>query len=464
LKKNLEEEMNMSALIGDRLNSLPIGKAHKKATTIIGVGLFFEFFEVFLAGVLSSVLQEKFHINTNLMPLLLGSSFLGMFFGAFFLSGMADRLGRKKVFIINLTIYSISSLLIALSPNVALVILFRFIAGFGLGSQPALCDTYLSEIIPAKKRGTFIAWAYTLAFLAVPIEGFLARALVPLSPLGIDGWRWIFVIGAVGAVVVFLGARNLPESPLWLASVGRTEEAEKIFRKFAEGTGYRSEKSVSAHANKIETKSQEKMPYSAIFKKPFLKGTVMIYIFQIFQTIGYYGFGSLAPVVLASKGYTITHSLEYVALSFIGYPLGSLLSVPLIERIDRKWLVVLAAFSMGIFGLMFGMANSPSLIIIAGFLYTIVSNIFSNSYHTLQVEIFPTAVRAAASGGAYSISRLMSGLMPFLLLPVLKQSGASVMFTVVAAAMLIVILDVALLAPSTRGKSLVLLDNSSKPA
>jgi len=449
----------MEALIGDRMNYLPIGKAHKKATTIIGIGLFFDFFELFLASVLSGVLQEKFHINAGLMPLLLGSSFLGMFFGAIFLSGMADKYGRKRVFIVNLTVYSVASLLIAFSPNVALVILFRFIAGLGLGSQPALCDTYLSEIIPASKRGKFIALAYTLSFLAVPIEGILARWLVPLSPLGVDGWRWIFVIGAVGAFVVFMYARNLPESPLWLASIGRTEEAERIYKDFAEGAALHDEQAVPASSHIMK---QEKVPYADIFKKPLLKGTLMIYIFQIFQTIGYYGFGTLAPVVLASKGYTITHSLEYVALSFIGYPLGSLLSVPLMERIDRKWLVVLGAFFMGVFGMMFGMANSPSLIIIAGFIYTIVSNIFSNAYHTLQVEIFPTPVRAAASGGAYSISRLMSGLMPFILLPVLQHSGASMMFTVVAAAMLIVILDVALLAPSTTGKSLDMLGNSEQ--
>jgi putative MFS transporter len=449
----------LATLIGERINVLTVGKAHKKAITIISTGLFFEFFELFLAGVLSSVLQEKFHISTNVMPLLLGSTFLGMFFGAIFLSGMADKYGRKKVFIINLTVYSVASLLVALSPNVTLVILFRFIAGLGLGSQPALCDTYLSEIIPAGKRGKYIAWAYTFSFLAVPIEGFLSRWLVPLSPLGVDGWRWIFVIGAVGAFVVFMGARNLPESPLWLASIGRTEEAERIFRKFAEGAVLSGEKAVPANS---QVKKQEKIPHSVIFKKPLLKGTLMIYIFQIFQTIGYYGFGTLAPVVLASKGYTITHSLEYVALTFMGYPLGSLLSVPLMERIDRKWLVVSAAFCMGVFGLIFGMANSPSLIIVAGFIYTIVSNIFSNAYHTLQVEIFPTAVRAAASGIAYSISRIMSGLMPFILLPVLQQSGATMMFTVVAAAMLIVILDVALLAPRTTGMPLDMLENSGQ--
>lgn len=449
----------MVSPIGDRLNQLPIGSAHKKATAMIGVGLFFEFFEVFLAGVLSSVLQEKFHIGTNLMPILLGSSFLGMFFGAIFLSGMADKYGRKKIFIANLTIYSVSSLFIAFSPNVALVILFRFIAGFGLGSQPALCDTYLSEIIPAAKRGKFIAWAYTLSFLAMPVEGFLARALVPLSPLGVDGWRWIFIIGAVGSIIVFIGARNLPESPLWLASVGRMEEAEAVFKRLA---GNNASPMAPATAFSGSQQSKEKVPVSVVFKKPYLKSTVMIYIFQIFQTIGYYGFGTLAPVVLAAKGYTITHSLEYVALSFIGYPLGSLLSVPLMERFDRKWLVVLAALLMGVFGLMFGMASSPSIILLAGFIYTNVSNIFSNAFHTLQVEIFPTAVRATASGGAYSISRLMSGVMPFILLPVLQHSGASMMFAVVAAAMLLLMLDVAILAPRTTGRSLEMLDQSEQ--
>ncbi|MGC4377607.1 MFS transporter [Fictibacillus sp. Mic-4] len=444
----------MGTAIGERLNQLPIGKTHKRATALIGVGLFFEFFEVFLAGVLASVLEEKFHIHSSIMPLLLGSSFLGMFFGALFLSRAADRYGRKIVFIVNLTIYSLSSLLIAISPNVSFVILFRFIAGFGLGAQPALCDTYLSELIPAGKRGKFIAWAYTLSFLAIPIEGFLARTLVPLAPLGIDGWRWMFVIGAIGSIVVFAGARHLPESPLWLASKGRLHEAEEIIQQLGEKRKVGHVPGMIIH----QQESYEKLPFSALFKKPFLTSTVMLYIFQIFQTIGYYGFGTLAPIVLASKGYTITHSLEYVALSFIGYPLGSLLSVPLIDRIDRKWLVVLSAFFMGVFGLMFGVADSSSLIVIAGFIYTIVSNIFSNAYHTLQAEIFPTAVRATASGGAYSISRLMSGLMPFVLLPVLERSGATVMFTIVAAAMIIVILDVAILAPRTTGQSLDRLD------
>ncbi|MBE6185225.1 MFS transporter [Heyndrickxia ginsengihumi] len=444
----------MEEVIGSRLDSLAIGSGHKKATILIGVGLFFEMYELFLSGVLSSVLGEKFHISEGIMPLLLGSSFLGMFVGAIFLSRVADRYGRKKAFLFNFAIYSFFTLLIAFSPNVECIILFRFLAGLGLGAQPALCDTYLSEIIPTDKRGKYIAWAYTLSFLAVPIEGFIARALVPLSPLGFEGWRWVFLIGAVGAIVVFFQMKNLPESPRWLASVGRFKEAESILAKL--DTSSQVSAALESSAKDFMKTVQVAKPYSyaVVFQRKFVKRTVMLYILQIFQTVGYFGFGTLAPLVLAAKGYTITHSLEFVALSFIGYPLGSLFSVPLIERIDRKWLVCLSAFCMGLFGILFGIGNSSTTIILYGFLYTLFSNVFSNSFHVLQAEIFPTDIRASATGIAYSLSRIMSGLMPFMLLPVLQQYGATTVFVIVATAMIIVILDIAILAPKTTGRSL----------
>ncbi|WAH36809.1 MFS transporter [Alicyclobacillus dauci] len=130
------------------------------------------------------------------------------------------------------------------------------------------------------------------------------------------------------------------------------------------------------------------------------------------------------------------------------------MSLPIIERVQRKWLIVGAAFFMAVFGILFGMANSPALIIVFGFLYTLVSNIFSNSYHIFQAEIYPTSIRATAAGSAYSLSRLMSGLMPFILLPVLKLHGATMMFTVVALAMVIIMIDIGAFGPRTSGRSL----------
>lgn len=180
----------------------------------------------------------------------------------------------------------------------------------------------------------------------------------------------------------------------------------------------------------------------------------MLCVFHVFQAVGYYGFGTLVPVVLAAKGYSIVTSLTFTTLTFIGYPVGSALSLPLVERVDRRWLIVGSAFLMSVFGLGLGFAASPVAIVVFGFLYTAVSNAFSNALHIFQVEIFPTFVRATAAGMAYGLSRLSSAAMPFVLVPVLDQWGPGAMFAVIAAALWIAIIDIALFAPSTTGLSL----------
>jgi putative MFS transporter len=160
------------------------------------------------------------------------------------------------------------------------------------------------------------------------------------------------------------------------------------------------------------------------------------------------------PTVLAAKGYSIVTSLTFTSLTFIGYPVGSALSLPLVERVDRRWLIVGAAALMSVFGLALGYASAPGVILTMGFLYTATSNVFSNALHIFQVEIFPTFARATAAGTAYGLSRLSTGAMPFVLVPVLDRWGPGAMFAVIAAALWIVIVDITLFAPKTTGRSL----------
>jgi putative MFS transporter len=304
-------------------------------------------------------------------------------------------------------------------------------------------------MIPAEHRGRMTAWAYTLGFCAMPVEGFLARWLVP-THYGMAGWRWLFIVGSLGAVIVWMLQHHLPESPRWLESVGRIEEAQAIVKDIETAVGC----TAAPQAAPSDWVEPQKVPLSTLFGPEFARRTVMLWVFQILQTLGYYGFGTLVPLVLASKGITVTSSLTYVTFSFLGYPVGSLLSIPIIERIQRKWLIVFSALCMAVFGILFGMSTAPGLIILFGFLYTLASNIFSNAFHVFQAEIYPTAIRATAAGSAYSLSRLMSGLMPFVLLPVLKVHGATAMFTVVACAMIIIMVDVGVLGPRTSGRAL----------
>jgi putative MFS transporter len=381
----------------------------------------------------------------------IGSGFVGMFFGATFLGRYADRQGRRSAFLLNLGVYSAFTLVGAFSINAPMLIASRFLAGIGIGAELPLVDTYLSEFLPARLRGRYTGWAYTLGFMGVPAAGFLGRLLVPLAPLGISGWRWMFAIGSLGAAIIWFMRANLPESPRWLESVGRDGEAEVItaaLEREAAAFG------PLAPADTNETPSTGRASFRAIFNGPYRGRTIMLGVCHIFQTVGYYGFGTLVPSVLAAKGYSIVTSLTFTSLTFIGYPVGSALSLPIIESIDRRWLIAGSALLMSVFGLGLGFAETPGLIIAMGFSYTVASNIFSNALHIFQVEIFPTFARATAAGSTYGLSRLSSGVMPFVLLPVLERWGSLAMFAVIAAALWIVVVDIAIFAPATTGRSL----------
>jgi putative MFS transporter len=433
------------------LNRLPPTAIHRRATFIAGIGSFFDLFDIFLAGVLATVLTQQFHLTRAALPPIIGSSFVGMFFGATLLGRFADARGRRTAFLVNLGIYSAFTLLGAFSPTVEALIVTRFLAGVGIGAELPLVDAYLSELLPARHRGRYTAWAYTLGFIGVPAAGFLARLLVPLQPLGIDGWRWMFVAGSLGAGIIWALRAQLPESPRWLESVGRMAEAEEIVLRMeheAERLGPLPTPALDEVAPATEGR------FRMIFGSRYRGRTLMLCVFHMFQTVGYYGFGTLVPTVLAAKGYSIVTSLMFTSLTFIGYPIGSALSLPLVERIDRRWLIVASAAFMAAFGLTLGYASAPALILASGFLYTATSNIFSNSLHIFQVEIFPTFARATAAGTAYGVSRLSTGAMPFVLVPVLDRYGPTAMFGVIALALGICIVDIALFAPSTTGQSL----------
>ncbi|WP_078917045.1 MFS transporter [Streptomyces sp. NRRL S-813] len=438
--------------VAARLDRLPVTRIHLMAVLVVGLGMFFDLYEVFLAGTVSTALKDDFHVSDDQLKPLLASAFVGAFLGAVVMSRIADRLGRRRAFYLTLAIYSLFSVLAAFSPNVEMLIVCRFLAGLGIGGELPLCDAYLSDLLPARARGRLIGWAYTVGFCGVPLAGFLALGIVPHSYAGVAGWRWMFLIGGLGAAVCWILRRQLPESPRWLEAVGRHEEADRIVRAFEAAAHSNAGTQPVPEQRPLDT-ATAKAPLRTLVTSPWRTRTAMLVVFQILQVFGYYGFGTLAPLVLASKGYDIVHSLTFSALSFVGYPIGSLLSIPILERIERKHLVMLSAFGMLAFGLGFGYAHSTAVIVALGIGYTLTSNLFSNAYHVYQGELFPTRLRATGAGTAYSLSRLASAAMPYVLLPLLVHHGANAVFAFIACAMTGVILDIGFFGPRTTGRS-----------
>jgi putative MFS transporter len=444
--------MTGTVSVAARLNRLPVTRRHVAIVVIVGVGMFFDLYEVFLAGTLSSVLKAKFHVGPDNLKLVLASAFIGAFVGAVLLSRLADRLGRRRAFFLTLGIYSVFSVLAAFSPNVEWLIVCRFIAGVGIGGELPLCDAYLSDMLPARARGRLIGWAYTVGFCAVPAAGFLARWIAPRTVAGVDGWRWMFILGGLGAAICWGLRRKLPESPRWLEAVGRHDEADAItthLEESARTAGY-----VLTDPAPVAVVPRRKEPFRTLFAARWRRRTIMLWIFQCLQTLGYYGFGTLVPLILTAKGYDVVTSLGFSALTFIGYPIGSLISVPIIERIERRTLIIAAALAMTVLGLAFGFSSNTATILLVGFLYTAASNVFSNAYHVYQGELYPTTLRATGAGSAYSLSRLATAFMPFLLLPLLDSHGSGAVFVCIGVAMVVLSIDIAVLGPRTTGRTL----------
>ena len=446
-------ENPMTATIAARLDRLPVTRRHVMLVVIVGVGMFFDLYEVFLAGTLSTVFKTRFHVGPDELKLVLASAFVGAFVGAVLLSRLADRLGRRNAFYLTLGVYSVFSVLAAFSPNVWWLIVCRFVAGIGIGGELPLCDAYLSDILPARARGRLIGWAYTVGFCAVPAAGFLARGLAQKDVAGIDGWRWMFVLGGLGAAICWALRRLLPESPRWLEAVGLTEEADAVTRQF-EASARRTGAELPEPAPTAGGGPQPREPLSNLFLPRWRRRTAMLWIFQCLQTFGYYGFGTLVPLILTQKGFDVVTSLGYSAVTFLGYPLGSLISLPIIERIERRTLIIASALSMMVLGLFFGFSSGSAAILIAGFLYTAASNVFSNAYHVYQGELYPTRLRATGAGSAYSLSRLATAVMPFALLPLLDDHGSGAVFVCIGAAMVLLSIDIAVLGPRTTGRPL----------
>lgn len=440
--------------VAARLDRIPPFRMHRRLGIAVGWANAFDLYDIFLAGVLAAVLAVQWKLGTNGKALVISSGFAGMFVGAIVLSAMADRFGRRRVFLWNLMIYSVFTLGAAFAPNLAWLAILRFCAGIGLGAELSLSDTYLSELLPRKVRGRYMAAAYTLGFVGVPLAAFVGAEFVAKHHLLIDGWRWLLVVGSLGAVIVWAMRRSLPESPRWYEIRGDARRADEETTKIEQAACAELHLSELPEPEPVEVAPTRKARLTEIFEPPYGRRSLMLWIFQFFQTVGYYGFGTLAPLVLKAKGYTIVDSLGFTAIIYLGYPLGSAVSIPIMERFERKHLIIATALLMGALGITFGFAATTWLILAAGFLLTATSNVFSNSFHIYQAEIFPTRIRATAVGAAYSLSRLSGAILPFISVAVLDHLGASAVFIGSAAIMLLISLDVALLGPRSTGMRL----------
>ncbi len=175
----------------------------------------------------------------------------------------------------------------------------------------------------------------------------------------------------------------------------------------------------------------------------------MLIVFNVFQTVGFYGFSNWVPTFLIKRGIPVVNSLEYTFLIAIAAPFGPLVAYKLADKFERKWQIVLAALGVGLFGVLFAQMTQAPMLITLGILLTMSNNILSFSFHAYQAELYPTRIRALAVGFVYSWSRLSVVFSAFVIAFVLDRFGVPGVFTFIAGSMIIVMLAIGILGPRT---------------
>jgi putative MFS transporter len=462
-----------STTIAARIERLPLGRFHRRFITLVSLGNFFDLYDIFVVAYIGAALQQSHFLTLSQFTAFIASGFFGMFVGTIVFGMGSDRFGRRIVFMTLLLLYSVFSLACAFAPSAGWLIALRFFAGAGIGAEIIVIDTYVSEIVPSAARGRYVAITQVVGFAAVPVAALLARVLVPTHYL-MAGWRWVVLIGSAGALLTWWFRRHLPESPRWLASRGRTAEAESILsalesesfanldekhlvqslasrqqQQSAHSTGLGAGDDAGGSAAAAPNPAVEKVSFRELFRHPYLGRTTMMIVFQALQTVGFYGFANWAPTFLLKRGFSLVHSLEYTMLIAVVSPIGPLLAAATSDRMERKWTIAVLSILVAAFGLGFGHAGTPFTVVAFGALLTLSNYWFSAAFHAYQAELFPTRIRATAVGFTYSWSRLSAAFSSVLIAAVLTRSGVGAVFTLLAVAMCGVALVIAFFGPRT---------------
>jgi putative MFS transporter len=447
--------------ISRRLESLPASSYLWRLVILLSLGGWFEVYDLFFTGYIAPGLNRSGLLTTTThaffgfsgIGAFVAATFAGLFVGTFFLGFLADRFGRRAIFTWALLGYTAASVAMACQSSSEGVLLWRFIAGIGIGVEIITIDAYITELVPSWMRGRAFAINQAVMFTAVPVVAALAWWLVPLSPYGVDGWRWVVLIGAASSMVIWVLRLYVPESPLWLARQGRTAEAVKILQTLEASAASASARSQTSTAV-LPSRPTAKAGYAELFRPPYLSLVVLFMVFNLCQAFGVYGFANWVPALLVEKGITVTKSLQYSFIIAFAYPIAPLLAASFADRFERKWIICGAALAIGAFGMAFSQFTEPALLILCGVLITASNMTLSYAYHAYQTEVFPTAIRARAAGLVYSMSRVSATFSGFIVAFTLREAGVGGVFGLITTAMIIVIVAIATFGPNVRGKPL----------
>jgi putative MFS transporter len=412
------------------MERLPVTRVQRVLFAAVATAWLFDAMDI---GVMSFVLgsvRAYWHLNTAQAGLLGSASFVGMFIGAALAGVFADRWGRRPVLQWSMVVWGAASFLCAAATSFHALIVWRVVLGVGMAMELPAAQTIVAEFMPASKRGRYVALLEGLWPIGFVLSGVLAWWVLPRW-----GWRGAFAGLGVPAVFLLVVRRVVPESPRWLESKGRVEEAGAVMSaleaKVARAFGKALPEVVNAG---VVVEPCGPGAIQTLWRGRYARRTAMLWLLWFFALLGFYGLTTWLSALLQQAGFGVASSVEYTLLiSLAGIP-GFLSAAWLVEAWGRKPTCVLTMVGSAAMAYMYGRAvghgGRPAEFIPFGLAMEFFMFGMWSVLYAYTPELYPTRCRGTGVGFASSVGRVGSLIGPAVLgaiLPVVGQAGVFAM-------------------------------------
>jgi putative MFS transporter len=403
----METASATSALLVD-LDDRPLSPRQRYAAVLVACGEFIDGYDLIVMGAALILLRPQFHLSPAETGALGASTFLGAMLGLLVFGDLSDRWGRRAIFVANLIFFVVFSIVSAFVETVPELFIARFLVGVGVGMDIPASAAYLAEIAPRHRRGIIAGSLLNIMW----IFGAMASNLIALPLIawaGADAWRWMFGLAAVPAALILLARQALPESPRWLLSHGRTEEARRALRSF----GIEADTATLSHAS---TRSGS---YGELFRPP-VRGRVLLVALIFFLNCIAGPLSTIAaPFVLRTVGALSNETtLLFSSLVWCTSLAGVLVGLTLIDRIGRRRLLYIAVIPEACAALFMAFAGpgNPPLLVTGFFAFSFFSWLGPAVLTWVwSSELFPTRLRGRSQGFCNAACRLAISINIFLI-------------------------------------------------
>ena len=354
----------IEAYVGERMDDARMGPVHWQVLALVASGYFFDVLDFTIFGALVPDLIKSGFVTQAQVPWIGSVTVAGLFVGTLGQGEFTDRFGRKAVYQFNLLLFGLATIIAALppipsigfDPGLGWLLVFRFLAGVGLGAEQPLCFSYTAEYAPKNIRGRLTAFMQFLGG-AWPWP---VGVLLTLALRDSIGWRGIWIIIGIGALVIFVLRFSLPESPRWLATHGQGQRALDLLQRM----GMRTVPLVSLRTGAASDIKSD--PLGIVLRE--YPGRVIAGMICFFAFFGIaLGLGAWLPNILVERGFPIAKSLNSIFWITLAFPCASAFMMYSLERFGRKPTAVTAFLLTAVFGLLWANAGSEAMVLAIGF-------------------------------------------------------------------------------------------------